>query len=111
MQHKNKRPPIFELTNRLILFLFSFSCVIFLFYIAGTEQVFLAENQKLLLLVSNISSILLLWFMFVGFILIVVYSFKQKTTYFLRFFPLYILYGIICFVIMLFSSIITFLAR
>lgn len=110
-QHKNKKPPIFKILNRLNLFLFSFSCVIFIFYIAGNWQGFLDDSQKLLLLVTNISSILLLLFIIVGFMLIVVFSFKQKTMYFLRFIPLYILYGAICLSIMLFSSAITFISR
>lgn len=93
------------------MFLFSFSCLIFLFYIAGNWQGFLNENQKLLLQVTSISSILLLWFLVIGFVLLTVYSIKQKTLYFLRFIPLYLIYGIISFAIMLFCRGIIFLSR
>lgn len=108
---KNNKPPIFKLTNRLILFFFLFSCIIFIFYTVGNWQDFLDKSQKLLLYITTVSSIFLLCFMVCGFILIIVYSFKQKTVYFLRFIPLYIIYAVIGILIILFGSAISFFSR
>lgn len=89
----NRKPTFFRITNRLINFLFSFSIVLFLFYVAGNYQLFLDQSQKIILTVLSYISIALIWFCCCGLIEIIFFSIKKKTFYFVRFIPLYILFA------------------
>jgi len=90
-----KKPALFRVTNRLVYFLFSFSVVIYIFYIAGNYQQFLDNTQKLILTVLAYTSIILIFFCICALVEAFVYSFKLKTTYFIRFIFMYVLIGII----------------
>jgi hypothetical protein len=106
-----KKPVLFRVTNRLIYFLFSFSLVIYIFYIAGNYQQFLDKTQKLILTVLSYTSIILIWFCICAIAEVFVYSFKLKTTYFMRFIIIYVLIAIISFINAFAGTFITFISH
>ncbi len=110
-QKLHKKTPLFSLTNRLILFLLGFSCVVFLLYLGGNWQNFLDENQILLLYVLRISSIFLFAFLLAGFTLLIYYFFKNKTYFHIKYILLYVFYILIVLVFFAFSNVIYFIAR
>ena len=87
---KNRKPFLFRMTNRFILFLCSLSGALFFFYAAGNRQRFSDESQKLLLNCLNMLSALLVFFIFAGFVQITVYSIRLKTLRFIGFVFLYL---------------------
>ncbi|MGI5172064.1 hypothetical protein H0R92_00485 [Treponema sp. OMZ 840] len=112
MKNRKKRKPfLFKITNRSILFLFSFSLIIFFFYAAGNRQQFSDENQKLLLNIVRFVSAGLLCFLCAGFVQIVVYLIKTKNKRLIPFLVLYIFFFIVCFAQLLFTSGVLFFAK
>ncbi len=110
-QNTHKKTPLFSLTNRFVLFLLGFILVVFSFYVVGNWQLFLDENQKLLLLLMNIISIILLVFLLIGFVLIVTNVIKTRSIYFVKYILLYIVYILFTVILFLFSNFITFISR
>ena len=90
-----KKPPFFRITNRLIYFMFTFSVILFLFYLAGNYQDFLSANQKIILTALTYVSVVLIFFCICGVVEVFVYSFKLKTSVLMKFIILYILFALI----------------
>ena len=98
-----RKPLLFKMTNRIVLFLFSFSLVLFCFYAAGNIQFFLDKNQKLLLNAVKITSILLLCFLTTGSV--------HTKRFMLRFIALYVPLFIFAFVLFTFAFAVGFFAK
>ena len=105
-----RKPLLFKMTNRIVLFLFSFSLVLFCFYAAGNIQFFLDKNQKLLLNAVKITSILLLCFLTAGSVQILWYATHTKR-FMLRFIALYVPLFIFAFLLFTFAFAVGFFAK
>ncbi len=106
-----KKTPLFKLTNRLVLFLIALIFLVFIFYVSGNWQNFLDKNQILLLQVVSVLSVLLVFFVVVGLVMIVHHLMYRKTIAYLRFLFMYIgyiLFGILMFA---FSTFISFFSQ
>lgn len=108
---KKSKTPLFQLTNRFILFLFSFSVLIFFLYLIGNKQHFLTRNQLLILSIVNITSISVLFFLLSGILQILWLVFYKKNYGYIKYSILYIFIIPISIFFILFSTGIEFFAR
>ncbi len=107
-QKRNKKIPLFSLTNRTVLYLLGLSFVIFFLYIGGNWQNFLDVNQTLLLRILGTVVIFLASFLLLGFVLIIIQFIKKRSLYYVKYLALYFLYSIITLIFFIFSSAIQF---
>lgn len=105
-----RKPLLFKMTNRIVLFFSSFLLILFCFYAAGNVQFFLDKNQKLLLNAVKITSILLLCFLTAGFVQILWYGMHAKR-FMLRFIALYVPLFIFAFALFMFAFAVDFFAK
>lgn len=108
---KNRKPFLFKITNRMILFLFSLSLVLFFFYTAGNFQQFSGQSQKFLLTAVTFLSAALLFFICAGLVQILWYGIKLKTLQFLGFAFLYLLFALFAVLFIFFGSGVIFLSK
>lgn len=108
---QSRKPFLFKITNRGILFLYSLLLVIFFFYAAGNGQGLTDESQKLLLNTVRALSAVLFFFLFAGFTQITVYLFKTANRKLIGFIFLYLLFFITSFVLFVFASGALFFAK
>lgn len=108
---QKQKPFLFKITNRMILFLFSLSLVLFFFYAAGNFQQFSEQSQKFLLTAVTFLSASLLFFIFAGLMEILWYGIKLKTLQFLGFAFLYLLFALFSVLFILFGSGVIFLSK
>ncbi|WP_428771582.1 hypothetical protein V1L52_05915 [Treponema sp. HNW] len=108
---KNRKPFLFKITNRSILFLFSLSLVLFFFYGAGNIQRFSEQSLKFLLNAVSILSASLLVFIVAGLAQILWYGIKLKTLQFLGFAFLYLVFAFFSVLFILFASGVIFLSK
>ncbi|OJF77733.1 MAG: hypothetical protein BKP49_01785 [Treponema sp. CETP13] len=106
-----KMPTFFRITNRIIGFMFSFSLILFLFYLAGNYQGFLAKNQIIILTVLSYVSVSLVFFCICGIVEIFIFSYKEKNSTLMKFILLYILVSLIGVINASIGSIITFISH
>ncbi len=107
----HKKKPLFALTNRFVLFLFGFSLVLFSVYLGGNWQNFLDSNQLMLLTILTGSAFFLFCFILIGLISAIVYSFKYKTMYYVKYIVLYFFYALIAVALFVFSIFVNFIAH
>ncbi len=110
-QNINKKSPLFSLINRFMLFLVAFVLVILFVYIGGNWQFFLDTNQRFLLLVISVISIVLFFMLLIGFVIVIKSLVVTKSLYYMRYLFLYMLYTIVSLFLFLFSNFLHFFSN
>ena len=94
-----KKPPLFSLINRFIIFLFGFSLIIFTFYFCGQQKNFLDSNLHLMLRLTTITSCMLLLFLIFGIVFLVINIVRFKTVYYVKYIVMYVLFFFIALIL------------
>ena len=99
-----RKPFLFKITNRAVLFLFFLSLAIFFFYTAGNVQEFSDESQKLLLNIVRILTAATAVFIFAGIVQLIIYLVKTEKRGLVTYVFLYVFFLIVSIVLFLFAN-------